>query len=533
MLLDELKFLNAKRTQIHSRKLRGKYLAFYFGAKCKPCDKFTPVLTQFYAEACAATSEFEVVFVSTDVSEAEMYDFLDQHPMPWIRLPFRGKYRQRVLDEFGVAELPTLVIVAPDGSVLSMNGRKEVLATQPGKGGRPPKISVTDLLSKWRADAGDSNPELGAPGAEDYDDNAEASGRGEPSGSRRTKRSSRRRAGSGRGEARGEPAGGKSAAGRSGAGGVAAQTGARGEFVMTWANEKDDRGQITQHQRGKAGLENLDAMTGLTSGNLQPVHIALRDGNLQLFNYLMKRRVEVFVMDASGRTPLHYLAMHGGGTAAKGMLRRFGRNPDWMQQLSVQDNDGNVPLHLMCRYGHGHLIPWALAQAPDAVEVVNNLGRRPYDEMLLMGHMGLLNGLTFEKDQSPSSIFPSDVRAGLAAPDTNSVRETDSPRSKLATAKHQKSCNRALYDAVIAGDAPQVKWLLANTPANPLAKNKDGVTIMDHAISAGAISIMRILDRAANPVPPVNIDNFAWHPDVVAKLPKDRFLDQNDPSAAW
>ena len=31
MLLDELKFLNAKRTQIHSRKLRGKYLAFYFG----------------------------------------------------------------------------------------------------------------------------------------------------------------------------------------------------------------------------------------------------------------------------------------------------------------------------------------------------------------------------------------------------------------------------------------------------------------------------------------------------------------------
>lgn len=54
-----------------SERCSGKHLAFYFSASwCGPCRTFTPLLTEFYAEAKkTGTVDLEVVFVSLDRDE--------------------------------------------------------------------------------------------------------------------------------------------------------------------------------------------------------------------------------------------------------------------------------------------------------------------------------------------------------------------------------------------------------------------------------------------------------------------------------
>jgi nucleoredoxin len=67
----------------------GKVIAVYFSAHwCPPCRNFTPKLAKFYNNVKQSQNggKFEMIFLSSDKTEAEFKDYLGE--MPWYALPY-------------------------------------------------------------------------------------------------------------------------------------------------------------------------------------------------------------------------------------------------------------------------------------------------------------------------------------------------------------------------------------------------------------------------------------------------------------
>ncbi|GFZ15526.1 protein kinase C-like zinc finger protein [Actinidia rufa] len=101
-------------------ELVGKTIGLYFGAHwCPPCLSFTSQLTQAYNEL---QNSFEVVFVSTD-RDFEEFD-LHITTMPWLAIPYKEhKTRQDLCRIFDIKKIPSLVLIGPNGNIISTNGR--------------------------------------------------------------------------------------------------------------------------------------------------------------------------------------------------------------------------------------------------------------------------------------------------------------------------------------------------------------------------------------------------------------------------
>ncbi|GAB4822764.1 hypothetical protein N2152v2_009810 [Parachlorella kessleri] len=118
--------------QSPSSDLNGKVVGIYFSAHwCPPCRQFTPLLVQTYNKLRAEGKEFEVVFVSSDKSLPQFQEYFGQ--MPWRAVPFDDVgTRRRLSQQFSVMGIPTLAIVAPDGRILTANGRAAVMRDPQG-----------------------------------------------------------------------------------------------------------------------------------------------------------------------------------------------------------------------------------------------------------------------------------------------------------------------------------------------------------------------------------------------------------------
>merc|ERR1712018_840882 len=89
---------------------------FYFSAHwCPPCRQFTPMLKEFFEEL-PDTAGVQVVFVSSDRSEAD-----------------------GLKSKFGISGIPTLVVVKKDGTLITKDGRSHVTSLGPDK-----------ALKEWR-----------------------------------------------------------------------------------------------------------------------------------------------------------------------------------------------------------------------------------------------------------------------------------------------------------------------------------------------------------------------------------------------
>lgn len=109
--------------------LQGKgAIALYFSAHwCPPCQRFTPMLAQWYSTSLKAKG-LEVVFVSSDKDQAAYAEYYGG--MPWLALPFDSDKKQSLDKKFKVEGIPTIILLDSDGSVLNKNGR-EVVSNDP------------------------------------------------------------------------------------------------------------------------------------------------------------------------------------------------------------------------------------------------------------------------------------------------------------------------------------------------------------------------------------------------------------------
>lgn len=113
--------------------LRGKVAiaVFFTGHWCPPCRHFTPKLVQAYTEALCAKG-LEVVFVSSDASEEQYDNYYSE--MPWLALPYAKRdLKQQLCQKFGVTGIPNLVILDPEGNLITDNGRGKVMQDPTGE----------------------------------------------------------------------------------------------------------------------------------------------------------------------------------------------------------------------------------------------------------------------------------------------------------------------------------------------------------------------------------------------------------------
>ncbi len=125
--LDELLpdlLLSPSGDSVARETLQGKFIGLYFSASwCPPCRAFTPVLINFRNECI---EKFEVVLVGLDKSAQEQQAYVSKSGMPWLSLPNKMEHKQKLQSLFGIRGIPSLIVVSPDGLVVSTRGRKEI-----------------------------------------------------------------------------------------------------------------------------------------------------------------------------------------------------------------------------------------------------------------------------------------------------------------------------------------------------------------------------------------------------------------------
>ena len=104
-------------------ELAGKTIGLYFGAYWSPpCCAFTVQLTDAYNNLKAAKGDcFEIVLISTD-RDLEEFN-VNKSTMPWLAVPYEDRTRHDLRRIFDVKGIPALVLIGPDGKVISVNGK--------------------------------------------------------------------------------------------------------------------------------------------------------------------------------------------------------------------------------------------------------------------------------------------------------------------------------------------------------------------------------------------------------------------------
>lgn len=120
MLDGKLVALDGKRIAKYAMTEEPRFYAFYFSAHwCPPCRGFTPKLVEFYNAQEGKKKDFEIIYVSSDNSEAQMEEYIKEDKMPWPAIAYRNVARMKEIKKYGGKGIPCLVLVDREGNVIS------------------------------------------------------------------------------------------------------------------------------------------------------------------------------------------------------------------------------------------------------------------------------------------------------------------------------------------------------------------------------------------------------------------------------
>ena len=85
------------------------------------------MLVKVYNDLKKEGMPFNVVLVSFDRTEEEMFAYMKDAAMPWPALPFGSPRKDELVRKFGVRAIPTLVVLDAGGKVVSKDGREDIM----------------------------------------------------------------------------------------------------------------------------------------------------------------------------------------------------------------------------------------------------------------------------------------------------------------------------------------------------------------------------------------------------------------------
>jgi nucleoredoxin len=116
--------IDSNENKVARDQLDGKIVGLYFSAGwCPPCRSFSPTLKEFRDKH---EVDFEVIMVSADNSKSEQLKYMQDGKMKWPAFPTNSIESSNLYNKFGVRSIPTLIILAPNGEIISSNGRTDV-----------------------------------------------------------------------------------------------------------------------------------------------------------------------------------------------------------------------------------------------------------------------------------------------------------------------------------------------------------------------------------------------------------------------
>ncbi|KAM0853089.1 hypothetical protein ACQ4PT_051328 [Festuca glaucescens] len=112
--------ISNKGDKVPISDLEGKYVGLCFVVSgYGPVEEFTTVLAKIYGKLKEVGEKFEVVAISLDSDEASFTESFSS--MPWLAIPQGDKKCQKLVSYFELSDLPTVVLIGPDGKTLNSN----------------------------------------------------------------------------------------------------------------------------------------------------------------------------------------------------------------------------------------------------------------------------------------------------------------------------------------------------------------------------------------------------------------------------
>lgn len=124
------KTLDGKQLAVEALKGR-PVLIHFWSTDCEPCKVDMAQIRELQAKY--GPQKFACVGVALDNDRQKLAKFLADKPLPWPQLHEEGGLDSRLAEEYGVLALPTMILVAADGTVADRN------------------VSITDLEKKLAA----------------------------------------------------------------------------------------------------------------------------------------------------------------------------------------------------------------------------------------------------------------------------------------------------------------------------------------------------------------------------------------------
>ena len=125
--------LNGKDGQVKFSPKDSPFFGLYFSAHwCPPCRNFTPKLKNFYEVVNKNQKQIEIIFVTSDKSEAEFNEYFGS--MPWISLPFKDESIDNLKQTFEVMGIPTFLVFNSEGKLIDDKAKTTVENRYPKNG---------------------------------------------------------------------------------------------------------------------------------------------------------------------------------------------------------------------------------------------------------------------------------------------------------------------------------------------------------------------------------------------------------------
>ncbi|XP_049831963.1 nucleoredoxin-like protein 2 [Schistocerca gregaria] len=104
-----------------------KLILLYFAAAwCPYSILFVETLRAVHEEAMKFELPIQVIYVSADNNETEMLQHFSESHGHWYAVKYDDDVRPLLRMKYGITSIPVLLVVRPDGYVVSKNGRRQV-----------------------------------------------------------------------------------------------------------------------------------------------------------------------------------------------------------------------------------------------------------------------------------------------------------------------------------------------------------------------------------------------------------------------